>query len=70
MHRERSVFAIEIAALLFSVILLVWLLPTYGIIAAAFAAAVAAAIRNGASLVVLHRALAGLASKGSEASDP
>jgi len=60
MHRERSVLLIEIATTLATIALLVWLLPSHGILAAAAAAASAAAIRNGASLIVMYRALKGL----------
>lgn len=57
MHRERSVFLIEIVTTLATIALLVWLLPSYGILAAATAAACAAAFRNAAALIVMFRAL-------------
>lgn len=55
--RERAVLMIEIGSLLPGIVILVWLLPHYGMVAAALSATVAAIIRNGASWIVLRHHL-------------
>ncbi|QUL37665.1 lipopolysaccharide biosynthesis protein [Erythrobacter sp. JK5] len=60
MNRERAVLTIEIATVAVSLALLLWLLPSYGMIGAAIGAAAGAVLRNAASLVVLRRLLAAL----------
>ncbi|MDJ0641433.1 MAG: oligosaccharide flippase family protein [Erythrobacter sp.] len=60
MKRERAVLIIEIATVIVCVGLLLWLLPTYGMVAAAIAAATGAALRNAGALLVLRRLLAAL----------
>ena len=60
MKRERAVLVIEIATVIVCVGLLLWLLPTYGMVAAAIAAATGAILRNAGALLVLRRLLASL----------
>jgi len=60
MKRERAVLTIEIATVIVSVGLLLWLLPSYGMVAAALATAVGALLRNTGALLVLRRLLAQL----------
>ncbi|MEL6530613.1 MAG: oligosaccharide flippase family protein [Pseudomonadota bacterium] len=60
MKRERTVLVIEIATVAVCVALLVWLLPTYGMVAAAVAAATGAILRNAGALLLLRRLLSAL----------
>ncbi len=60
MKRERVVLIIEIGTVIICVGLLLWLLPTYGMVAAAIASAVGAILRNAGALLVLRRLLAAL----------
>ncbi len=60
MKRERVVLMIEIGTVIVCVGLLLWLLPVYGMVAAAIASAVGAILRNAGALLVLRRVLATL----------
>ncbi|MEM8724825.1 MAG: oligosaccharide flippase family protein [Pseudomonadota bacterium] len=60
MKRERVVLMIEIGTVIVCVGLLLWLLPNYGMIAAAIASAAGAILRNAGALLVLRRLLASL----------
>lgn len=60
MKRERMVLVIEIVATIVSVAIMLWFLPTYGMVAAAVASAVAAVLRNVGALLALYRFLAEL----------
>lgn len=60
MKRERAVLMIEVATVIVCVGLLLWLLPSYGMVAAAIAAATGAVLRNAGALLVLRRLLAAL----------
>ena len=57
MNRERDVFIIELCTVAISIAVLLAMLPQFGMVATATAVALAAALRNIASLVLLRRLL-------------
>lgn len=60
MKHERSVFTIEVGTVALSVCVLLAMLPTYGMVAVATSVALAAGLRNAASLILLRRLLSKL----------